>query len=146
MVLLLRMRNLAAIIWGITFVGVSLFGFVMIGHGLPHDACIAAVSKGVVCPQGANPLAFINFHLTILKSFSEALLNFSLWLGILAVSISILSAIAFAASPDFVSSFDYKRVLRYLALEFSASEPTGRFTRWLKILEKRDPRPIFKVV
>lgn len=62
----------------LSFVGLSVFGFLAIHQqsGKINLGCLAAIFKRTDCPE-SNALFSANFHLGILKAFSEATPNSS---------------------------------------------------------------------
>lgn len=65
------------------FVSISIFGFLGITHTKGHSGCIASTMQGAPCPD-ADPLGFVSFHISALKSFGEALTGNTLALTLFA--------------------------------------------------------------
>ncbi len=64
------MKALATIIIGLSFFAIAVLGFIAIGAEGEHSDCIARTAFGAICPD--NAIAFIDFHIGALKSFSTA--------------------------------------------------------------------------
>lgn len=70
------MKNLLVVILTLTLFGIAVLGVFGMGHGVGqgHVGCLAVVTKRIDCPNGANVLWLLGFHLDIFKSFSTAIL------------------------------------------------------------------------
>ncbi len=71
-----EMSKYLAIVSIISFIAIAVLGFIAINHnGKLHVlGCIASLKEEAFCPE-ENVLAFINFHLNVLRSFSIAVFN-----------------------------------------------------------------------
>lgn len=55
-----------------SFVGVAVFGIIVMNHGGKHGGCLGATAQGGICPEKEGPWAFVNFHGEAFKKFSMA--------------------------------------------------------------------------
>jgi len=72
------MKTLLTLSIILSFVGITVFGFLAISHGenMGHSGCIAALAERGICPaERNNPFILAAFHGNFLRSFSLALLS-----------------------------------------------------------------------
>ena len=98
----LYMKSLFIILFISSFIGIAVFGFVGMHHGMQvHDGgCIAATSQGTDCPKQANPVDYAVFHLDAFKSFSLASFRESP-LNVFLLAFAALFLIGFGFFPRF---------------------------------------------
>ena len=87
------------------------------GHngGEGHGGCLAATAEGAPCPEN-NPLAYVNFHFSALKSFSQAVLDYGVS-GVLILFSLTLSFLVFVKSESSqTAAFEPKRYYRKFLL------------------------------
>lgn len=66
------MKNFAAVLILVSFIGMAAFGAIIINHSMmSHGGCIASVITGGDCP--INQLAVFAHHLAALQVFSNSL-------------------------------------------------------------------------
>lgn len=77
-----------------SFFGIAVFGVLAMNHESSHgySGCIAATLQGSGCPDQANALEFLSFHLAAFRSFSAAVFGQSILLLFLS-AVSLLSLI-----------------------------------------------------
>ncbi|RJQ13468.1 hypothetical protein C4553_03750 [Candidatus Parcubacteria bacterium] len=132
-------KKIIALIVCASFGLLSLFGFLgMIHVGIDdHSDCFAAMSGKARCEKEVNPLAFATFHAGVFKGFSQLLTS----ANFLTLLMGFLTVIAFAllqreidAIFSIVSKIESKNEIQR---EKGLIKET--FSRWLSLLEKRDP-------
>jgi len=120
-----------------SFIGIAVFGAFGMNHASAqgHDGgCIAATAKGINCPEEANPIDSVAFHLDAYRGFSLATFGESAMSALLIAFASLLFI-----GGAFFSRHLFK--LPQLALSrdrFSNSFPPPQkteLTRWLALHE-----------
>ncbi len=129
------MKYLLSLLLIISFISLSVFGFVIFNQDMDHQkgGCLAATSDGVPCP--VNTLDFILHHILALKIFSKSLISPIFTLAILMIVASLFSALVLF----------WRKALLYLELKFLPSKSPGlipdhysnqkKFISWLSLLE-----------
>ena len=89
------MKTSIAILITLSFIGISVFGVLAMGHSGSHSGgCIAMAAGGVKSPCPLlDPLGFANFHIDIFQSFSSATMGVS-FNGTLAVLSAMILMLA----------------------------------------------------
>lgn len=118
----------------ISFLGIGIFGFSVMGEG--HMDCIATAVQGKMCPEASGSLGFINFHLNAAKFFSTAVLGQS-FVAVFAVLLAGLACAKILHEPYEPSPFLTYRLPQFLLRP--AALPKENFFSWLTLHEKRDP-------
>ena len=111
----------------------AVFGLATMSHEGDHMInCFASLAQGVFCPQFASLLDLIAFHFNALGSLSSAVLGSMIFA--IAGFAFLFFAKHFYTSPPAVN-FARQRVFNIK----NFSQCRSRMTRWLSLLEKRDP-------
>ena len=118
----------------LSFVGMAGFGFLAMSPQGNMEGCIAALTRGLVCPAGDGSFASVAFHAGVIKGFSTATVNAGLFAVFLLFAIFVL---AFAYRNDeriavpFLASYSrYKQDVR-----FFDSPLKQRFLHWFSFHE-----------
>ena len=113
--------------------GGAVFGLATMSREGDHMInCFASLAQGVFCPQFASLLDLIVFHFNALGSLSSAVL------GSMIFAIAGFAFLFFAKhfyTPPSVVNFARQRIPSIK----NFSQCRSRMTRWLSLLEKRDP-------
>lgn len=132
-------RSIGVPMLALAILSIAVFGFLGADceKGLGQNCCIAKVVRGMNCPH-ANPVAHIDFHFSVLKSFSKATVDNG------AVTASALGALFLALIFAFGSSLrlDPATASALFAQELNTPRalPLRRaLLRWLAIREKQNP-------
>lgn len=137
------MKFLITAIVILSFLGIAVFGVFAMNHGGEHGyGCIAATAQGVArCPNQADPLAFLTFHIDAFKSFSTAIVGSSLASMLLvALALVLVSSLAWFfrnTIPAFSSLQAYRRKQR----ESFALPSERQLIRWLALHENSPASP-----
>src|SRR3989344_3618795 len=129
------------IIWlFLSFIGIAVFGFLLMFHGAEHlpSGCIAANAAVASCLKDKGGLLTYAFHFGIFRSFSEAILT-SFFISLFLAFLFILQI-----------SLWQKNILKVAFPQISlAAEQVGinqlsqrKFSHWLKF-HKNSPTIIF---
>lgn len=103
-----RMKKALPFILSIILFSITTLGFLAMGHGGGHGGCLAARAEGAPCPEN-NPLAYVNFHFSALKTFSQAVLDHSSSSALILFSL-VVSLLVFAKSESSQTAiFELKR-------------------------------------
>lgn len=121
-----------------SFFSIAVFGVLAMNHESSHgySGCIAATLQGSGCPDQANALEFLSFHLAAFRSFSiatlsENILGAFLLLAALALFIGLGAAAAIGVVQSPLAAYSQYRHFRG-----SFPWPSQReLTRWLALRE-----------
>ncbi|MBI2639488.1 MAG: hypothetical protein HYW90_01180 [Candidatus Sungbacteria bacterium] len=116
----------------IGFVGIAVFGFMIMGHGNDHGGCIVAIAKGIDCPEGWNTFSFAKFHLDTFRSFSAAIFSDSIG-GLLLLLFFIV--FWFGVIPRFQFYFLFNRPFAAYRFLDSSWLVRRELTHWLALHE-----------
>lgn len=79
----------------VSFLGISVFSILAMGHGNEHfhGGCVASLAEGIPCRGQNADRGFLNFHVNAFKSFSEAVFNsgLSAFLGLMVLMLGFLA-------------------------------------------------------
>ena len=131
---MLLMKFLLVLILMATLTIGAVFGLMTMSHSVGHMAnCFASLAQGVFCPQFAGLLDFLAFHFNALSSLSSAIFE-SLSFTIAGFIILLLAKYFYIFPP---AGSPVRQAQEFNAKNFSQCR--SRLTRWLSLLEKRDP-------
>src|SRR3989344_4055772 len=130
------MKLIVITILTVTLAGGVMFGLATMSHSTEHMVnCFASLAQGVFCPQFASLLDLVAFHFNVLGNLSSAVF------GSMVIAVAGFAVLFFAehfyTSPPAVN---FSRQQIFNVKNFSQCR--SRMTRWLSLLEKRDPRAI----
>ena len=112
----------------------AVFGLATMSHKGDHMVnCFASLAQGACCPQFASLLDLISFHFNALGNLSSAIFE-SLSFTIAGFIILLLAKYFYIFLPAGSSA----RQAQYFNTK-NFSQCQSRLTRWLSLLEKRDP-------
>lgn len=87
------MKYLATLLLIMSFAGIGIFGFALVGHNMqsPNNDCVASAIDGTVCPT--NIMAMTSHHISAIQTLTTTLPASSNWLlliaSLLLVSVSL---------------------------------------------------------
>ncbi|MDI6734389.1 MAG: hypothetical protein QMD50_02785 [Patescibacteria group bacterium] len=130
------MKSLLTIIFIIGFIGITVFGFAWMHHGMQnHDGeCIAAIALNVDCPKQASLINYLVFHLNAFKSFSLAAFGENLLNPLLFVLASLLFVGFFSSSLIFISPLGSDSS-RYKFKNYFSPPQKQKLAHWLALYE-----------
>ncbi len=90
------MNRLVTSIVLLSFIALSVFGFIGMDYAMDHatGGCVAAMATGTACPGKTDPMGFAGFHLTAFKTFTTASTSLPMITGLL-----LLVAFLFLNAP-----------------------------------------------
>lgn len=127
-----------------SFAGIALFGFAAAScaPGVGPHCCVADAISESDCPAN-DPVAFINFHLDVLKTFSKAVLGYApLSSAFLASLLFLLAAKMRIASDKEARALAVSHNPFDRRITKSASPLERSIARWLALREIRDPHAL----
>jgi len=128
------MKLIVITILTVTLAGGVMFGLATMSHSTEHMVnCFASLAQGVFCPQFASLLDLVAFHFNVLGNLSSAVFG-SMVFAIAGFAVIFFTKSFYAPSP--VVNFARQRIFNIK----NFSQCRSRMTRWLSLLEKRDPR------
>ena len=131
---MLLMKFLLVLMLMATLATGAVFGLATMSHEGDHMInCFASLAQGVFCPQFASLLDLISFHFNALGNLSSAIFE-SLSFTIAGFIILLLAKYFYIFPP---AGSPVRRAQEFNAKNFSQCR--SRLTRWLSLLEKRDP-------
>ena len=111
----------------------AIFGLMTMSYEGDHMVnCFASLAQGVFCPQFASLLDLVAFHFNVLGNLSSAVFG-SMVFAIAGFAVIFFTKSFYAPSP--VVNFARQRIFNIK----NFSQCRSRMTRWLSLLEKRDP-------
>lgn len=117
-----------------SFIGMAVFGFVGMHHGMQAHAgdCAAATAQGMDCPKQATLADYLAFHFDAFRKFSTATFG-DIAASLLTLSLLVI-AVAFGASLGKLAppKFAYYRLERPDSFGPSSQY---RFISWLALHE-----------
>lgn len=137
------MKSPLTILLIISYLAIGVFGIFgmhtqagmgMEGYNMATSNCIAAITKGVVCPKEAGPIDFVLFHIDSYKGFSLATFGDNVMNALLLVFASLLFIGLVFLSPHLFKP----PLLAFYRYQFKNSfSPTQKqqLTRWLALHE-----------
>ena len=127
------MKRVFPLLLSIIIFSITAFGFFAMGHSGGHTSCFAAGAQGAPCPE-RDPLAYVDFHLGALKTFSQAVLDYSASSVLILFSL-VISLLVFAKSESSqIAALEPKRYYRKLLL-LSPFPVTLTTNHWLALHE-----------
>src|SRR3989338_2969447 len=127
------MKLIVITILTVTLAGCVMFGVATRSHSEHMVNCFASLAHGVFCPQFASLLDLVAFHFNVLGNLSSAVFG-SMVFAIAGFAVIFFTKSFYAPSP--VVNFARQRIFNIK----NFSQCRSRMTRWLSLLEKRDPR------
>ncbi len=134
----LDMKYLGISLLILGFIGITVFGFLLMGHDeMGHNKCAAVSARGLICPLATNFASFL-FHVSILKNLILAMTQ-SATLALLAAALAyLLTRLDFSLGNIFRIG-----VLKSAQIEENYGRELPQFRRWLVLTLKRDPALTF---
>ena len=118
----------------VSFVAIAVFGFFGIEFMTSHHAsCIVSTSQGGVCPEGAAPLDYVNFHLNALRNFSTAVFASVSFLA-LSLILVLVFALNLFGERMFAPEVTTPRPFGCILTDFSPPL-LARLSNWLSLHE-----------
>src|SRR3989338_1716747 len=127
------MKLIVITILTVTLAGGVMFGLATMSHSDHMVNCFASLAQGVFCPQFASLLDLISFHFNALGNLSSAIFE-SLSFTIAGFIILLLAKYFYIFLP---AGSPVRQAQEFNAKNFSQCR--SQMTRWLSLLEKRDP-------
>ena len=124
------MKYLATILL-IGFIGIATLGILGMHTGVQDHSqdCIAAIAKGIDCPEQITTLEYLTFHLETYKNLILTTLNEGLTSLVLLTFISLLYIYLAFLYPNKSQRLGYYGPVR----SFSYNRGTQKFTDWLAL-------------
>jgi len=123
------MRIMLALLLGMSFSGIALFGF-SVASGGPHAGCVAdafAALQGGACPAAGDPLVLVSSHVSSLQSFVG---SGALALLALVIAAATLLITRFSSPPGDIGN----RIIRARAVAVRPSA-LGKRRHWTALHE-----------
>ncbi len=116
-----------------SILGLSVLGFLVVGHNGDHGAggCAVLAMRGAECLKLLNPMELAGLHLAVLKSFSTALIQLA---GAFAVFLALI-LIWRRRLLDFYFSGWLRLQIAREAFEEDLGLSERKITRWLALHE-----------
>ncbi len=128
----------------IGFLGTAVLGFLAVaclglqcGHSDAHAVCLASKVNAATCPEEANVLAFINFHIYGFKDLSSGIVN-SFALASALLLFSLLTLFFLKLNKTFLNVEAINLALYHrikLSSELSSIHILRQAAKWLSLHE-----------
>lgn len=125
----------------IAFISLAVFGVFgmhtqanMQGHNMPASNCVGAAVNGADCPQQADPIDYLTFHLDAFKFFSSAISGESVMGMLLLFAALLLVGLAFF-SPYLFRPLQLA-FYKYRFRDSFSPPQQQQLIRWLALHEK----------
>lgn len=129
------MKQLAASVLIVSFVGIVIFGFALFTMGMNHrDAgCVAAAINGTVCPT--NVVDFARHHISALQSLTTTVVPpMAEWLSLLA-SLLLVPVFLFLCHEDVRQQMPELSVRRIRDLTLRSRHSQQKIVSWFSRFE-----------
>lgn len=130
------MKSILTTLLVCSFISIAMFGVFAMNHmeANGHMGCFAVAAQGTDCPKKEAVPAFLDFHLNILRSFSNAI--FGETIGLMFILLLAVFSVWVSQNLKFNSSLFAFSPVRQSSE--SSSLWQRRFIRWLQ-LHKNSP-------